>query len=57
MSIPANLSKAEFTTAIRLFFEDGGHSYDPWDLAWLWRDYQEYPGNYEYIAPFIQERT
>ncbi|OWT55253.1 hypothetical protein [Candidimonas nitroreducens] len=48
------LTKAEFEAALRAYFEDGGHSYDRWDLAWAWGAYQQNPANYDYIVPFIQ---
>lgn len=44
-------SKAEFEAAYRKYMEEGGHSYDVWDLASSWSDYQLDPSKYDWLEP------
>lgn len=33
------MNKEQFELAYRRYMEDGGHSYDPWDIATEWDRY------------------
>lgn len=43
------VSKAKFNAAYREYMENGGHSYDEWDRAAAWSDYQIDPTKYEWL--------
>jgi hypothetical protein len=43
------MNKDEFELAFRRHMEEGGHSYDPWDIAWSWCDYQKNPAKYKWL--------
>jgi hypothetical protein len=42
-------SKDAFELAFRRYMEEGGHSYDPWDIAANWGLYQENPGKFSWL--------
>ena len=43
------MGKDEFELAYRRYMEDGGHSYDSWDIAHAWADYQNFPEKYGWL--------
>jgi hypothetical protein len=45
------INKDQFELAFRHYCEDGGHSYDPWDIAVRWDDYQINPEKFRYLFP------
>ena len=42
-------SKDEFELAYRRAMDKDGSSYDPWDLAFAWTQYQENPEEYGWV--------
>ena len=49
------MSKDQFELAFRRYCDDGGFSYDPWDIAVRWDDYQVSPEKFDYLLPFKPE--
>jgi hypothetical protein len=50
------MTKTEFKMAYINYCNDGGHSYDPWDLAAAWDGYQANPAEFDYLLPFREEQ-
>lgn len=44
------MNKDQFELAFRRYMENGGHSYDPWDIAASWARYQTHPEEFDYLA-------
>lgn len=49
------MNELEFKCAYIDYCNDGGHSFDPWDIAVAWNDYQENPDKFNYLLPFYQK--
>jgi hypothetical protein len=45
------MNKEIFELAYRRAMESGGHSYDPWDIACAWKEYQQDPTKYDWLFP------
>jgi hypothetical protein len=43
------MNKDAFELAFRRYMEDGGHSYDQWDIAYAWREYQVNSDKYAWL--------
>ena len=46
-----NRTKNEFELDYRHYMENGGHSYDPYDIKQAWLDYQKDPKAYDWLGP------
>lgn len=44
------MSRQEFDAAFIKYCTDGGHSWDPWDLAYAYSDYLTNPDKYSYLT-------
>ena len=43
----------DFKQAYQRYMEDGGHSYDSWDIAWAYGDYCANPKNYSWLQEYL----
>lgn len=43
------VDKCTFDAAYRKYMEDGGHSYDQWDLQTAWSVYCKRPSEYDFL--------
>lgn len=43
------VNKDEFELAYRRYMDRGGHSYDAWDIAAAWRDYQNGTDSFDWL--------
>lgn len=50
------MNKDEFELAFRRIQDEGGHSYDSWDIAVNWLDYQENPKDH-WLTKKIEEAS
>jgi len=46
---PVLSNKDMFDLTYRRYMEEGGHSYDPWDIAYAWNVYQDDPSLYAFL--------
>lgn len=44
------MNKDQFELAFRRWHEESGNSFDPWDLACSWKDYQKDPTKFDYLT-------
>ena len=44
---------ADFELAYRKYMEDGGHSYDSWDISYAYQDYCANPKNYSWLSEYL----
>lgn len=49
------MTKLEFKLAYINYCNEGGHSYDPYDIAVRWDAYQEDPKEFDYLIPYKEE--
>ncbi len=52
--IELRFTKNEFELAYRRYMEEGGHSYDPWDLATAWSHYCKEPKEYDWLPSLAE---
>lgn len=49
------MTKTKFATAFANYCFDGGHGFDPWDIAAAWDSYQKNPEKFDYLLPFQEQ--
>ncbi len=49
------INKDQFELAFRRAMDDEGSSYDEWDIAVNWREYQKTPEEYSWLDKFKPE--
>lgn len=47
--MPELMSKNTFADAYRKYMEEGGHSYDPYDVIAAWHSYKKNPNDYNFL--------
>ena len=43
------MTKDEFELAYRRTMDEGGHSYDAWDIKQAWYGYQQNPKDFDWV--------
>lgn len=44
------LTKDQFELKFRRHQDEGGYSYDEWDIEMCWRDYQKNPEKFDWLT-------
>ena len=44
------VDRNSFELAYRRYMEEGGHSYDAWDISAAWTDYSQNPQDYNWLG-------